>query len=49
MADARLSDDGRTLTVRVPMAVKSHPIVTPFSRPIATPLVGQEWAYPRSA
>jgi len=31
------------------LVVKSHPTVTPFSRPIATPLVGQEWAYPRSA
>jgi len=30
-------------------AVKSLPIVTPFSRPIPTPLGGPEWAYPRSA
>jgi len=30
-------------------AVNSLPTVTPFSRPIVTPLGGQEWAYPRSA
>ena len=29
--------------------VKSLPTVTPFSRPIPTPLGGEEWAYPRSA
>ena len=29
--------------------VNSLPTVTPFSRPIVTPLGGQEWAYPRSA
>jgi len=29
--------------------VNSLPTVTPFSRPIVTPLVRQEWAYPRSA
>ena len=31
------------------LAVKSLPTVTPFSRPIPTPLGGEEWAYPRSA
>ncbi len=31
------------------IAVNSLPIVTPFSRPIATPLGAQVWAYPRSA
>ncbi|MBM3644310.1 MAG: hypothetical protein FJX02_08215 [Alphaproteobacteria bacterium] len=36
-------------TLMLMMAVKSLPIVTPFSRPIPTPLGGQEWAYPRSA
>ena len=29
--------------------VNSHPNVTPFSRPIVTPLGRREWAYPRSA
>ena len=29
--------------------VNSLPIVTPFSRPIVTPLGREEWAYPRSA
>ena len=29
--------------------VNSLPTVTPFSRPIVTPLGVQEWAYPRSA
>ena len=32
-----------------PFNVKSLPTVTPFSRPIPTPLGGEEWAYPRSA
>jgi hypothetical protein len=31
------------------LAVNSLPIVTPFSRPILTPLGVQEGAYPRSA
>jgi NTE family protein len=31
------------------LLVNSLPTVTPFSRPIVTPLGGQEWAYPRSA
>ena len=31
------------------LIVNSLPTVTPFSRPIVTPLGGQEWAYPRSA
>ena len=30
-------------------SVNSLPIVTPFSRPIVTPLGAQERAYPRSA
>ena len=31
------------------LAVNSLPTVTPFSRPIATPLGALDWAYPRSA
>ena len=31
------------------LTVNSRPTVTPFSRPIMTPLGGQEWAYPGSA
>ncbi len=31
------------------LVVKSLSTVTPFSRPIPTPLGGEEWAYPRSA
>ncbi len=31
------------------ISVNSHPNVTPFSRPILTPHLGEEWAYPRSA
>jgi transposase-like protein len=31
------------------LTVNSHPTATPFSRPIATPLVHGIWAYPCSA
>ena len=40
---------GRGLHGDWPQSVNSLPTVTPFSRPIVTPLGGQEWAYPRSA
>ena len=30
-------------------SVNSHPTMTPFSRPILTPLGAQDWAYPGSA
>ena len=51
-----LQAEGHSLSIPAARAVKlrrqrvnSHPIVTPFSRPIVTPLGAQEWAYPRSA
>ena len=37
------------LAIMMVVFVKSLPTVTPFSRPIPTPLGGEEWAYPRSA
>ena len=40
---------GRGRGGSVSLAVNSHSIVTPFSRPIMTPLGAQDLAYPRSA
>ena len=53
----RVADDERIIvygwvndaTTKRAYGVNSRPNVTPFSRPIMTPRLGEEWAYPRSA
>lgn len=49
LSTAPLELQRRIINDAIAKGVNSRPTVTPFSRPIMTPLGGQEWAYPGSA